>query len=102
MCHASGANGGGAVITILDLKAELAKLTMLRGRTPTTARAEREGSSSQLAPYRDGAIFASKSAGAGAWERHPDGDELVQVIVRLDIDDPRRRNRNAIRRGEQP
>jgi mannose-6-phosphate isomerase-like protein (cupin superfamily) len=68
------------VITILDLKAELAKLTMLRGRTPRTARAEREGSSSQLAPYRDGAIFASKSAGAGAWARHPDGDELVQVI----------------------
>ena len=68
------------MITILDLKAELAQLTMLRGRTPTTARGEREGSSSQLAPYRDGAIFASKSAGKGSWERHPNGDEFVQIV----------------------
>ena len=66
--------------TVIDLNAELAKLTMLRGRTPTTTRAEREGSSARLTPYRDGAIFASKSAGKGAWERHPDGDELVHVI----------------------
>jgi quercetin dioxygenase-like cupin family protein len=68
------------VATVIDLTAELAKLTMQRNRTPTTTRAEREGSSAQLAPYRDGTIFASKSAGKGAWERHPDGDELVQVI----------------------
>jgi len=68
------------VITIIDLKAELAKLTMLRGRTPETTRAGREGSAAQLAPYRDGGIFASKSAGKGAWERHPDGDELVQIV----------------------
>ena len=67
-------------IRIIDLTAELAKLTMLRGRTPTTTRAEREGSSTRLTPYRDGAIFASKSAGKGAWECHLDGDELEQVI----------------------
>src|SRR5262249_38138839 len=30
--------------------------------------------------YRDGTIFSSKSAGKGAWERHPAGDELVQVV----------------------
>jgi len=68
------------MITLLDLNAEFAKLHMLRGRTPTTTRAEREGSSARLTPYRDGAIFASKSAGKGAWERHLDGDELVQII----------------------
>jgi mannose-6-phosphate isomerase-like protein (cupin superfamily) len=66
--------------TVIDLTAELAKLTLLRGRTPTTTRADREGSSARLTPYRDGAIFASKSAGKGAWERHLDGDELVQII----------------------
>jgi mannose-6-phosphate isomerase-like protein (cupin superfamily) len=66
--------------TVIDLTAELAKLTMLRGRTPTTTRAERQGSFAALAAYRDGAIFASKSAGKGAWERHPGGDELVQVL----------------------
>ena len=68
------------MITLLDLNAEFAKLTTLHGRTPETTRAEREGSSARLTPYRDGAIFASKSAGKGAWERHLDGDELVQII----------------------
>src|SRR5262249_36116875 len=43
VCHASGAKGGGKVITILDLNTELAKLNMLRARTPQTSRAEREG-----------------------------------------------------------
>ena len=68
------------MITLLDLNAEFAKLNMLHGRTPTTTEAEREGSSARLTPYRDGAIFASKSAGKGAWERHLDGHELVQII----------------------
>jgi mannose-6-phosphate isomerase-like protein (cupin superfamily) len=65
---------------LIDLNAELAKLTMFRGRTPTSTRAERAGSSSRLSPYRDATIFASKSAGKGAWERHPDGDEFVHII----------------------
>jgi len=68
------------MVAIVDLKAELGKLTMLRGRTPTTTRAEREGTSAQLATYRDGHIFTSKFAGKGAWERHPKGDELVHII----------------------
>lgn len=66
--------------TLIDLRAELAKLTMFRGRKPTSTRAERQGSSSQLASYRDATIFAVKSAGKGAWERHADGDELVHVL----------------------
>ena len=66
--------------TLIDLNAELAKLTMLRGRTPQTARAERQGSSAQLAPYRDGAIFTTKFSGEGGWERHRNGDELVHII----------------------
>jgi mannose-6-phosphate isomerase-like protein (cupin superfamily) len=73
-------NGDGTVITIIDLNAELAKLTMLRGRTPQTTRAEREGTAAQLASYRDGAIFTGKFSGKGAWERHRNGDELVQII----------------------
>jgi mannose-6-phosphate isomerase-like protein (cupin superfamily) len=73
-------NGDGTVITIIDLNAKLAKLTMLRGRTPQTTRAEREGTAAQLAPYRDGAIFTGKFSGKGAWERHRNGDELVQII----------------------
>jgi quercetin dioxygenase-like cupin family protein len=68
------------MITIIDLKAEFAKLTMLRDRTPTSSQADREGAFGRLAPYRDGAIFSAKFAGTSAWERHPQGDEIVQVV----------------------
>jgi mannose-6-phosphate isomerase-like protein (cupin superfamily) len=66
--------------TIIDLTAELANLPMLRGRTPQTTRAERGDSSRNLAPYRDGAIFTTKFAGEGAWERHRNGDEIVHIL----------------------
>ena len=66
--------------TVIDLTAELAKLTMLRGRTPQTTSDQRAGTAAQLAPYRDGALFTSKFTGLGAWERHPNGDELVHII----------------------
>ena len=33
-----------------------------------------------MAPFRDGNIFCAKFAGEGAWERHPNGDELVQIV----------------------
>jgi mannose-6-phosphate isomerase-like protein (cupin superfamily) len=68
------------VITILDVKTELAKLKMLSGRTPTTAEAERKGAFAKLAEYRDGGIFTAKFAGRGPWERHQNGDELVQIV----------------------
>jgi mannose-6-phosphate isomerase-like protein (cupin superfamily) len=70
------------MITVLDLNAELGKLAMLRGRRPETTEAERKASGgfATLAPLRDGNIFSAKFAGDGAWERHPNGDELVQVV----------------------
>ena len=66
--------------TAIDLKAEFAKLKMLEGRTPTSSEAERQGAFARLAPYRDGAIFTAKFSGTSAWERHPQGDEIVQII----------------------
>ena len=65
--------------SIIDLNAELAKLTMFRGLTPHTTRAERRGSGTQLGPYRDGILIAGKSAGTSHWETHP-ADELVYVL----------------------
>src|SRR6266851_4867145 len=65
--------------TIIDLDAELAKLTMFRGLTPQTKRAERRGSGTQLGHYRDGILFAGKFAGTTHWETHSD-DELVHVV----------------------
>ena len=65
--------------TIIDLDAEARKLTMFRGQTPRTTRAERKGSTTQLARYRDGLLLLGKSAGTGHWETHPE-DELVCVL----------------------
>ena len=70
------------MITILDLKTELDKLPLLRGRTPQMTEVERKasGAFATLAPFRDGNIFSAKFTGDGAWERHPNGDELVQIV----------------------
>jgi mannose-6-phosphate isomerase-like protein (cupin superfamily) len=81
---ASGADQPGQwrekVLTILDIDAEFGKLKMLRGRRPETPEAEREGAFARLAPYRDSAINVAKFAGEGPWERHVNGDEIVQVV----------------------
>src|ERR1700691_2038187 len=68
---------------ILDLKDTLAKMPMMKGRAPESPEAERQASGAfkTLAPYRDGNIYSAKFSGDAAWERHPNGDELVQIIA---------------------
>ena len=66
--------------SIIDLRRELTKLTMFRGRTPRSTMADRKGSSARLASYRDGALSATKFAGNGHWESHLTGDELVHIL----------------------
>jgi mannose-6-phosphate isomerase-like protein (cupin superfamily) len=70
----------GGTPSIIDLNAELAKLTMFYGRTPQSTMADRKGSGGRLAPYRDGALFATKFAGKGHWESHLTGDELIHIL----------------------
>src|SRR5439155_24163551 len=67
--------------SIIDLNAEAAKLTMLRGLTAQTTPAERRasGSAVHLGRYRDGILFLAKSAGKSHWETHPE-DELLHVL----------------------
>src|SRR5260370_22289428 len=66
--------------SIIDLNAELAKLTMFRGRTPRSTMADRKGSSARLASYRDGTLSITKFAGKGHWECHVAGDELIHIL----------------------
>jgi mannose-6-phosphate isomerase-like protein (cupin superfamily) len=66
--------------SIVDFDAELAKLTLFRGRTPGSTIADRKGSTARLAAYRDGAVLVSKWAGKGHWEIHRGGDELVHIV----------------------
>jgi hypothetical protein len=61
------------ILSVINLMAELAKLKMMRGRTPQSTRADGEGTAASLVPHRDGHLFISKFAGKGGWERHPLG-----------------------------
>jgi mannose-6-phosphate isomerase-like protein (cupin superfamily) len=70
---------GGAPI-IVDLTAELAKLTLFRGRTPQSTMADRKGSAARLGTYRDGGLSITKFAGKGHWEAHLAGDELIYIL----------------------
>ncbi len=65
--------------SIVDLNAELAKLTMFQ-RTPGSTAEERQGSVANLAAYRDGLVLAIKASGKDHWERHLAGDELVYIL----------------------
>jgi mannose-6-phosphate isomerase-like protein (cupin superfamily) len=64
---------------IVDLNAEVAKLTMFLGRTPQSTMTDRQRSAARLASYREGAITATKFAGKGHWEKHI-ADELIHVL----------------------
>lgn len=68
--------------TILDLKHTLGQMPTFKGRRPETLEAERQASGAfkTLSPFRDGGIYSAKFSGDAAWERHPNGDELVQII----------------------
>src|ERR1700730_8607308 len=65
--------------SIIDLNEELAKLTMFRGLTPRTTRAERQGRATLLGPSRAVTLSAGKNGGTSHWEDHAE-DELVHVL----------------------
>ena len=64
----------------VDIKAALAGRPMLKDRSRHTTPAESNAAFATLAPFRDGSIFAGSFSGESAWERHLNGDELVQIL----------------------
>ena len=70
------------MVAILNLRDALAKMPTMRGRRPESTESERKatGAFVTLAPFRDGNIYSAKFSGRAAWERHPNGDELVQIV----------------------
>ena len=61
---------------------------MLKARSGHPTDAESLQSFATLAAYRDGGIFAVHFCGSSGWERHPQGDEVVQILegsTRFDI-----------------
>jgi mannose-6-phosphate isomerase-like protein (cupin superfamily) len=68
------------MIAVTNVKAELKKLSMLRERTPLSSGDQKKEAIVRLAPYRDGCIFASEFSGDSGWERHRQGEEIVEII----------------------
>ncbi len=64
----------------VDIRKAIASLPVLRNRRPETPESELEAAFTMLAETRDGGIFAGGFEGETAWERHGNGDELVQVL----------------------
>ena len=76
------------MIERIDLARDLDDLVRLEGRGPHTTEEEAQGSFRKLADYRDGGLFAAHFSGSSGWERHPKGDEIVQILegsTRFDI-----------------
>ena len=64
----------------VDIKSELSRKTFLAQRTPHTTAEEEARTFAKLSAYEDGGIFVGAFAGTSCWERHPNGDEIVQII----------------------
>lgn len=62
----------------VDIDAAIAPLPVLKDRTPDTQGPEADNAFTTLT--ETGGVFAGSFEGTSAWERHPNGDELVQVL----------------------
>lgn len=64
----------------VDIREAIASLPVLRNPRPETQASELETAFAMLAETRNGGVFAGSFEGETAWERHGNGDELVQVL----------------------
>ena len=68
------------MIKTVDLNRDLSGLVMLEDRGEHISEEQAQASFSNLADFRDGGIFAAHFSGSSGWERHPKGDEIVQIL----------------------
>jgi mannose-6-phosphate isomerase-like protein (cupin superfamily) len=76
------------MINVVHLHRDLEDLPMLKERYGHPTDEESKKSFVRLYDYRDGGIFAAHFSGNSGWERHPKGDEVVQILegfTRVDI-----------------
>ena len=76
------------MIKTVNLTTDLSGLVLLENRGAHTTEDEAQHSFTTLSSFRDGGIFAAHFSGSSGWERHPKGDELVQILegsTRFDI-----------------
>lgn len=66
--------------TPITIDNAFSKITFLSGRTPETTGDEAKDAFALLSDYRDGGIYIGHYCGVSEWEKHPKGDEFVQVL----------------------
>ena len=64
----------------IDIDIEFSKVSFLKGRTPETTDQEAKNAFAIMSDYRDGGIYIGHYSGFSEWEKHPHGDEFVQVL----------------------
>lgn len=64
----------------VSIQEAFTKVKYLEDRTPQTTNDEAKESFAKLSDYRDGGVFIAHYSGNTEWEKHSNGDELVQVI----------------------
>ncbi len=69
------------MVKAVHIETELAKLPVLRDRTPDTPLEEEDKAFATLADLGDGGVFAGSFDGESSWERHTKGDELVHILA---------------------
>ena len=68
------------MVKLFNLKQDLGGLVKLEGRGAHTTEAEAQASFTKLCDFRDGGMFAAYFSGCSGWEKHPKGDEIVQIL----------------------
>lgn len=68
------------MVDAVDIKRALARHPVFDGRRPDTPDEQLAPIFATLAPFNSGNVYAGSFSGESAWERHPMGDELVQVL----------------------
>ncbi len=61
----------------IDIDAEVSAMKFLNGRDRFS---DTTGVFARLTEYRDSMISAGGFSGTSQWERHPNGDEIVQIL----------------------
>ena len=67
-------------LSVVDIHAAFASLSGFKDRSPVSAGPAFDAAFDKLTTTETGAVFAAKFQGTSAWERHPNGDELVQIV----------------------
>ncbi len=68
------------MVAAVKISEALAGKKMLTGRRPDMTEDELDDTFATLLETQDGGVYAGSFQGESAWERHNNGDELVQVV----------------------